>query len=142
MKKITDERLILRNLQHIRIVYIVQTLGILVILGYELFQGGLDGMRENPVWLVFMISIIIYTYLTMSTSVDHEKQIKSPKKSLMIGLLVVLVIAITLGFFTSITPGFNWGNGALISSIIIFCGAIPVYYIYRLRLKKLDDIEE
>lgn len=142
MKKITDERLVLRNLQHIRIVYIVQTLGILVILGYELFQGGLDGMRENPVWLVFMITTIVYAYLTMSTSVDHEKQIKNPRKSLMGGLLVVLVVAITLGFFTSITPGYTWGIAALVASIIIFCGALPVYYIYRLRLKKLDDFEE
>ena len=142
MKKMTDERLILRNLQHIRIVYIVQTLGILVILGYELFQGGLDGMRENPVWLVFMISTIVYTYLTMSTSIDHEKEIKNPRKSLMIGILVVLVVAITLGILTSITPGYNWGSGALVASVIIFCGAIPVFYTYRLRLKKLDDIEE
>ena len=45
MKKITDERLVLRNLQHIRIAFIVQTLGILSILGYELYQGGLEGMR-------------------------------------------------------------------------------------------------
>lgn len=142
MKKITDERLIIRNLQHIRIVYIVQTLGILVILGYELFQGGLDGMRENPVWLVFMISTIVYTYLTMSTSVDHEKQIKSPKKSLIIGLLVVLFVAITVGILTSLTPGYNWGSGALVAAVFIFCGAIPSYYIYRLRLKKQDDIEE
>lgn len=47
MKKITDERLILRNLKNIKITYIVQTIGILSILGYDFFRG-LDRMRENP----------------------------------------------------------------------------------------------
>ena len=80
MKKITDERLVVRNLQHVRIAFIVQTLGILGILGYEVIQGGLDQMRENPLWLVFMITSIVYAYLTMSTSVEHEKRIKNPWK--------------------------------------------------------------
>lgn len=41
MKKITDERLIVQNLQHIKIAYIVQTIGVLSILGYEVFKGGI-----------------------------------------------------------------------------------------------------
>lgn len=51
MKKIKDERLVLNNLQDIRIIYIVQTIGILCILGYAFFQGGLEEMRANPLWL-------------------------------------------------------------------------------------------
>lgn len=142
MKKITDERLVVRNLQHIRIAYIVQTLGILSILGYELVQGGLDRMRDNPVWLVFMITTIVYAYLTMSTSVEHEKPIKNPKKSLVISLAVIGVIAMVLAYFVSITPGYHWGTGALIAAIIVVCGAIPVLYIYRLRMRQTEDFED
>ena len=142
MKKITDERLVVRNLQHVRIAYIVQTLGILGILGYELIQGGLDQMRENPLWLVFMITSIIYAYLTMSTSVEHEKRIKNPRKSLKNSLIVLLVIGAALAYFVSITPDSNWGMGILIGGIIVICGAIPTIYIYRLRIKQLKEYED
>ncbi|WP_331490738.1 hypothetical protein [Aquibacillus rhizosphaerae] len=81
MKKITDERLVLRNLQNIRIVYIVQTLGILIILAYELIQGGMDGMRNNPVWIVFMVSIVVSAYLSMNVSLAHEN-VKKIQKNL------------------------------------------------------------
>ena len=142
MKKITDERLIIRNLKHIQIAFIVQTLGILGILGYELLQNGLDGMRENPVWLVFMITSIVYAYLTMSTSVEHEKQIKNPKKSLIISLLTIIIIAMIVAYFISITPGYGWGTGMLISAILFVCGSIPIVYVYYLRIKYLADLEE
>lgn len=142
MKKITDERLVVRNLQHVRIAFIVQTLGILGILGYELIQGGLDQMRENPLWLVFMITSIIYAYLTMSTSVEHEKRIKNPRKSLKNSLIVLLVIGAALAYFVSITPDSNWGMGILIGGIIVICGAIPTIYIYRLRIKQLKEYED
>ncbi|GIN86208.1 hypothetical protein J6TS2_25940 [Heyndrickxia sporothermodurans] len=51
MKKIKDERLILQNLNNIRIAFIVQTLGIIGILGYDLFTNGIDEMRNNPLWI-------------------------------------------------------------------------------------------
>jgi len=75
MKKITDERLIFKNLQNIKVTYIVQTIGILSILGYEFVQGGLEGMRQNPLWLVFILTSVVYSYLSMSVSIDHEEKI-------------------------------------------------------------------
>ncbi|MGN7476409.1 hypothetical protein ACTHOQ_01035 [Solibacillus silvestris] len=142
MRKITDERLKLRNLQHIRIAYIIQTFGILAILGYELFQSGMDGMRQNPVWLVFMVTAIVYMYLSMSTSVEHERKISNPKKSLMISFITVFIIASAIAFFVSVTPGFDWGTGLLVGLIIIVCGVIPSFYIYRLRMKQLAEMDE
>jgi fatty acid desaturase len=142
MKKITDERLIVRNLRHVRIAFIVQTLGILSILGYELVQGGLDHMRDNPVWLVFMITSIVYAYLTMSTSVEHEKQIKNPRKSFVMSFVIILVIALVLAYLVSITPGYSWGTGALVAAIVVICGAIPIFYVFHLRMKQLKDFEE
>ena len=89
MKKITDERLVLKNLKNIRIAYIIQTVGILGILGYDLVTKGLDGMRENPLWIVFMITTVISAYLSMSISADHESNKINPQKSLSISLVVL-----------------------------------------------------
>jgi hypothetical protein len=142
MKKIRDERLVLRNLHNIKIAYIVQTIGILCILCYELAQGGLEGMRQNPLWLVFMLTTVVYTYMTMSVSVEHETKMKDPKKSLMISLVVLTLIALVVAYLTSMTPNFGYGNGALIGAIIFICGYIPCHYVYRLRQKQQKDLED
>lgn len=142
MKKITDERLIVRNLQHIKIAYIVQTIGILSILGYEVFKGGVEGMTRNPLWMVFMLTSVIYGYLNMSASVENERKPKKPVRSFIISLIVVTIIAVAFAILTSITPNFNWGDGLLIGGIIFVCGIIPVSYVYHLRIKQEKDLEE
>jgi len=142
MKKISDERLVLRNLQNIKITYFVQTIGILCILGYELAIGGLEGMRQNPLWLVFMLTTVVYTYLSMSVSVEHETKVKDPKKSLMISLVVLSLISLVVAYLTSITPNYGYGEGVLIGAIIFICGYIPCFYVYRLRYKQQEDLED
>ncbi|HHW36151.1 MAG TPA: hypothetical protein GXX18_02450 [Bacillales bacterium] len=142
MKKITDERLIVRNLQNIRIAFIVQTIGIFGILGYEFFQDGMEGMTKNPLWLVFMLTAIIYNYLNMSVSVENEKKQKRPVKSLTISLAVVTIVATVFAVLTSITPDFKWSDGLLMGGVIFISGIIPVLYVYRLRIKQQKDLEE
>lgn len=141
MKKITDERLILRNLQNIRITYLVQTLAIILILGYELVQGGLDAMTDNPVWLVFMLSTVVNSYLSISISVENEREIKNPQKNFLISSIVLVIIVAAVMYLTSITPGFDWQDGGLIGAIIFICGFIPIYYVYRLRMKQKEEFD-
>ena len=139
MKKIKDERLILKNLQNIRIAYILQTLGILGILGYDLVTKGFDGMRDNPLWLVFMVTVIISAYLSMNISADQEESQQAPKKNLQISLLVITLITILIGFFVSNTPGYTAWHGILIGGIVFICGLAPILYMYRLRKKRQDE---
>lgn len=141
MKKITDERLILKNLKNVRIAFIVQTIGILAILGYDLINGGIDQVTANPVWLVMMISIVVYLYLSMSISVAHEKETKNPRRSLIVSTIVLLAIVILVAYLTSITSGYSWGDGIAIGGIILVCGIIPIVYIYHLRSKQKRDNE-
>ena len=142
MKKITDEKLIVRSLQHIKIAYLVQTTGILCILGYEAFKGGVEGMTKNPLWLVFMLTMIIYGYLNISVGVENEKKPKKPVRSLIISFVVVTIIAAAFAILTSITPNFDWSDGLLIGGILFICGIIPVSYVYHLKIKKQKDLEE
>lgn len=139
MKKITDERLVLQNLKNIRIAYIIQTVGILGILGYDLVTKGLDGMRENPLWLVFILTAVISAYLSMSISADHESNKINPQKSLSISLVVLILISNVVGFFVSLTDGFTLINGVIMGGILFICGLIPIVYIYNLRKKRQDE---
>lgn len=135
MKKITDERLIFKNLQNIKIAYIIQTLGILCILGYDFFQGGLEKMRSNPLWFLFILTSVVSAYLSMSVSIEHEKENINPKKSFMISLTVLTAIVVISASLISITPGYGWGEGLLVGGVIFICGLTPLYYVYRLRMK-------
>ncbi|WP_226669656.1 hypothetical protein [Metabacillus litoralis] len=143
MKKITDERLKLQNLKNIRIAFIIQTNGILGILGYDLVTKGLDGMRENPLWFVFMITTVISAYLSMSISTDHENSKINPQRSLSISLIVLVFISTVVGFFVTRTDGFNILDGVILGGILFVCGFVPIIYIYHLRKKRQDEhIEE
>ncbi|MDQ0806319.1 hypothetical protein [Priestia megaterium] len=61
MKKIVDQRFTFLNLQHIKIAYIIQTLGVLLILGHDFLKGGLEKMKANSLWVLFILSSALYT---------------------------------------------------------------------------------
>lgn len=139
MKKIKDERLILKNLKNVRTAYIIQTMGIIGILGYDLITKGLEGMRENPLWIVFMITTIVSLYLSMGISVDHESDEKSPKKGAIISLGVLLAISLIIGIAVNFSDGFGIIDGFIMGGIIFVCGLIPILYIHHLRKKQQEE---
>ncbi|MFC7319825.1 hypothetical protein [Halobacillus campisalis] len=139
MKKIKDERLILQNLKNIRIAYIIQTLGILGILGYDLVTKGLDVMTENPLWIVFMVTVVVSAFLSMNVSVDHENQEKSSKNGLVLSLLIIIFISIVVGTLTSLSEGYSIINGVIIGGVLLICGLLPVTYVYYLRTKQQSE---
>lgn len=139
MKKITDERLILKNLKNIRIAFIVQMLGIITILGYDLVTKGMNEMTGNPLWFVLIISMTIYLYLSVSVSVDHETNKKNPRKGLTISLVVLLLITILSGFLVAMSDGSSIITGVITGGIIFVCGFVPIVYIYKLRKKQQGE---
>lgn len=134
MKIITDERLKLKNLKNIRVLFLVQTLGIIGILGYDLVTKGMDGMTDNPLWYVLIITGIVSAYLSMSISIDHESSEKSPKKGLIISLIVSAFIAVGFGVLIFLTN--DMAISILIGGIVFVCFLAPSLYIYYLRKKR------
>lgn len=68
-------------MKNIHAAYIIQTIETLGILGYDLATKGFNEMRENPLWLLFMITAVISAYLSMNISVDHESDEIQPVKN-------------------------------------------------------------
>jgi hypothetical protein len=141
MKKITDERLAIQNLKNIRISYIIQTLGIIAILTFDAITKGIDGMRENPLWLIFIVTAVVSAYLSMGASVDYENNNTNPKKGLGISLAVLVLISAVVGYFVTRTDG-SAVNGIIMGGILLVCGLIPVAYIYKQRTNRLDEDNE
>lgn len=134
MKKITDERLKLKNLENIRVLFLVQTIGIIGILGYDLVTTGMNGMTSNPLWYVLILTGVVSAYLSMSISVDHESSKKQPKKGLIISLIVSAFIAIGFGALVSFTGDMD--TGILVGGIVFVCFLAPYLYLYYLRTKR------
>lgn len=139
MKKIKDERLQLQNLKNIRIIFIVQNLGIIGILAYDYFSKGMEEMRNNPLWLLFIISMIILAYLSMSISTDYERQPANPKRSLVISLVASGLICTLIGFLVAKSESNRIFEGTLLGGCLFICILIPVVYIYTLRIKGQEE---
>ncbi|MFD3449383.1 hypothetical protein ACFDTO_32925 [Microbacteriaceae bacterium 4G12] len=143
MKKITDERLIMQNLKNIRIAFLVQSLGIIGILFYTFIKQGMEAMRNNPLWMVFMVTAIVLGYLQMNISVEHENPDKKLKKgSYTRMLLIITAISIVLGFLTTISPESGLKDGIIIGIVIFVCTLAPYSYTYYLRKKRSEDLDD
>lgn len=138
MKKIKDERLILKNLKNIRGTYIIQTIGIFGILGYDLITKGMDEMTKNPLWFVFLISFISSMFFSMDISVSHESSKKSPKRRFIFSMVIIAFISIGVGFLVPFTGKFGAVNGLITAGIFFICFLIPNICIYFIRIKQQD----
>ena len=123
MKKIKDERLILRNLMNIRIAWIVQNLAILIFLVYQIIKSqDTSGVFTygNPLWAVFTIGT--YTLIVLSVNVSgpmEDKEKMTHKKMIFISLGVFLITTIFFYFaFLQVHPLLALMSGTVVSMII------------------------
>ncbi|WP_244535659.1 hypothetical protein [Lentibacillus halodurans] len=65
----------LQNLKNIRIAFMVQSVGIIAILLYDVITKGLSTMTDNPLWFVFMVTVIVLTWLNLRISALNHGQL-------------------------------------------------------------------
>ncbi|WP_029451227.1 hypothetical protein [Clostridium algidicarnis] len=143
MNKIKDERLVLRNLKNIRIAFLFQTLGIIIILCKEHFMDG-KSFSDIPLFLVFILTGVIMSFLNMGISVDNEDPEKS---SIFNSYKWILILSITVGalfiFISLIFSNEIPFTRALIGGLIVFIcflAAFSVgYFIKKNHSDGLDD---
>jgi len=133
MQKIKDERLILKNLQNIRFAFVVQTVGILFLLGYDLIMKGYEKMIANPLWFVFMTAMIVLILLSINISVEYDRSKRSAKQILKIGLLILLAVSGMIALLISITPGYDILNGLMMGLVLFICGLLVLSYVYLVK---------
>lgn len=95
MKKIKDERLILRNLKNIRIAYVIQMVGMIIVLALEGRENGVEEMTSSPLWIVLLLSNVILILLSMPISLQvYESKPEKLGKMGMISIGIGVVAAI------------------------------------------------
>ncbi|WP_140420352.1 branched-chain amino acid ABC transporter substrate-binding protein [Bacillus cereus] len=143
MKKIKDERLILQTLKNIRIAFLFQSLGIIGILGYIGFTEGLDQITKSPLWLLFILTSIVLSYLQLSVSIDVEEikkdiQLTPYYKLVFRSLIVGIIMAIIYIIFSPERPLFE---AILTGGIFFICflGSYSISYFIKKRRLQNDD---
>ncbi|ARC31386.1 MULTISPECIES: hypothetical protein [Bacillus] len=144
VKKIKDERLILKTLKNIRIAFLFQSLGIIGILGYIGFTEGMDQITKSPLWLLFILTSIVLSYLQLSVSIDVEEGEKDIKltpyyKIILRSLIVGTIIAIIYIIFSPERPLFE---ALLTGSIFFICFLISYSVSYFIKKRRLQDNDE
>ncbi|PFD11592.1 branched-chain amino acid ABC transporter substrate-binding protein [Bacillus cereus] len=144
MKQIKDERLILQTLKNIRIVFLFQSLGIIGVLGYIGFTEGIDQITKSPLWLVFILTSIVLSYLQLSVSIDVEEGEKEIKltpyyKFVFRSLIVGIVMAIIYIIFSPERPLFE---AILTGSILFICFLVSYSVSYFIKKRRLQDNDE
>ncbi|SIR39108.1 hypothetical protein SAMN05878494_3709 [Bacillus cereus] len=144
MKKIKDERLILKTLKNIRIAFLFQSLGIIGILSYIGFTEGMDQITKSPLWLLFILTSIVLSYLQLSVSIDVEEGEKDIKltpyyKIILRSLIVGTIIAIIYIIFSPERPLFE---AILTGSIFFICFLISYSISYFIKKRRLQDNDE
>ncbi len=144
MKKIKDERLILKTLNNIRIALRFQSLGIIGILGYIGFTEGMDQITKSPLWLLFILTSIVLSYLQLSVSIDVEEGEKDIKltpyyKIILRSLIVGTIRAIIYIIFSPERPLFE---ALLTGSIFFICFLISYSVSYFIKKRRLQDNDE
>jgi len=134
MQKIKDERLILKNLKNIRIAFVIQSLGILLILFKDFFKHG-NEIIKNPLWLLFVVSMTVLGFLSMNISIDYDRNEIATGKVVTFGMIIVILISSLIVLSVSLTPGFNIYDGLLYGGILFICGLGTLLYVYILKKK-------
>ncbi|PPK48337.1 DUF6773 family protein [Clostridium algidicarnis] len=143
MNKIKDERLVLRNLKNIRIAFLFQTLGIITILCKEHFMDG-KSFSDLPLFLVFILTGVIMSFLSMGISVDNEVPEKS---SILNSYKWILILSITVGalftFISLMSSNEIPFTRALIGGLIVFiCFLVAFSVGYFMKKKRSDGLDD
>ncbi|PGM93452.1 branched-chain amino acid ABC transporter substrate-binding protein [Bacillus cereus] len=144
LKKIKDERLILQTLKNIRIAFLFQYIGIIGILGYIGFTEGMDQITKSPLWLLFILTSMLFSYLQLSVSIDVEESEKEIKltpyyKLVLRSLIIGIIIAIIYIIFSPERPLFE----AILTGSIFFVCFLASYSIsYLIKKRRLQDENE
>ncbi|WP_366295881.1 hypothetical protein [Paenibacillus sp. AN1007] len=99
-------------------------------------------MRSNPLWFIFILTSVVFAYLSISVSVEQERGVKHPGKAFMVSLTVLLLIAAAVMILTSSAANTGWAEGLGMGAILFICGFIPIYYVFKLRKQQQRDQDE
>lgn len=147
MKKITDERLILQNLKNIRVAFIIQSIGIVGILVYQVISdvlvnqdiaSGIVAFTKNPLWMLLLLVGIVLNYQNLMIANDIEDKKTNPGPYYWI-LTSAVGIGVVIGLLVKFFPGDGNPNPLVAGILVSLCFLIPFTIVHFLLKKRLGN---
>src|SRR5699024_10238369 len=147
IKKITDERLILQNLKNIRVAFIVQSIGIVGILVYQVISdvlvnqdiaSGIVSFTKNPLWMLLLLLGIVLNYQNLMIANDIEDKKTNPGPYYWI-LTSAVGIGVVVGLLVKLFPGDGNPNPLIAGILVSLCFLIPFTIVHFLLKKRLGN---
>jgi len=147
MKKITDERLILQNLKNIRVAFIIQSIGIIGILIYQVISNflvnqdvteGIMAFTKNPLWMLLLLVGIVLNYQNLMIANDIEDKKTNPGPYYWI-LTSAVGIGVVIGLLVKFFPGDGNPNPLVAGILVSLCFLIPFSIVHFLLKRRLDN---
>ena len=138
MKKIRDERLILQNLKNIRMAFIVQTIGIIGILVYQLISEGVMDLTGNPLWMLLLLIGVVLGYQNLIVANDIEDKKSNPGPYYRVIILATIVGGV-IGLLVKLFPGDGNPNALIAGLAVFFCFLIPFSVVHFLVKRSFEN---
>lgn len=122
MHKITDERLIKRNLNNIRLAFAVENIAIIVILAVQMVKGmpwDQAVSYTNLPFLILMIGCFSLVVLSVNVSAPTEDKAKVPVKRLLLqGLIAWAIFALLFRLMIGGRPLLSLLCGLVVAAVV------------------------
>lgn len=142
MKRITDERLKLEMFKNIRILFVFENLGLIVILIYQSFKDGLDTLVNSPFSILLMLTGTLAAFLQIRISADSEERKKDTSKPLRYYPVLIesLLTGGVAGLVLYLSNHERYPlDAALFGSSVFICFLLPLTISYALKKKHRND---
>lgn len=135
-----DERLAIQNLRNIRIAFVFQTLCIVGILIYDGICNGIMQVTNNPLWTVFIGTLVVFSYLNMRITIDVYQSYHNKKPGSFYNYFFLsLLIGGIFGGVTFIAPEGTTKDALILGGVLFFCFLLTFTVAYFLRKKQYED---
>lgn len=145
MKKITDERLLIKNLKNVRVAFLVQTLGLFAVLTYVAITEGVSEAIGNPFFVVFMLSMAVYSWLNLGISWDmseHSEGVKRPGPYYRV-ILWSSGVGVMFGYLAKFgSDGSSNLDAFIVGGVAFICNLISFSIFHFLRVKRYNELED
>jgi hypothetical protein len=127
-KKLSDERLIYKRLTNFRVLYIIQTLMIIIFIILSTIKNGIESLPSNPMLFIFLVISVLSAFQEITIS----KDVYDKHRSASVGIGIIIALAI-MGLFVLV---FGGGKQLIYIGIILaiaLCVFIVSVFIMRLH---------
>lgn len=101
---------------------------------YDVITLGLSEAGRSTLWILFVITVVVFNFINIGVSMDVYDDTKKPKKPFaFIGIVVGLLQLLYSGKIT---------DAIIVGSVIFICALLSFTYAHYLQKKSTEQLDK